>query len=153
MPVYIIQAGETEFVKIGWAEDVTARLYDLQGGHYDELSVIRVIDGPRTVEAWFHRYFITRRVRREWFRFVPEMLSVSPPTLADGNGGPATHAALLSEIEAFLRINPMAETTFGRLAVNDGKFMGRLRANANMTLATLQKVRAFIRSLHPSEAA
>jgi hypothetical protein len=39
----------------------------------------------------------------------------------------------------------MAETTFGRLAVNDGKFVGRLRSGANMTLSTVDRVRNFIR--------
>jgi hypothetical protein len=55
-----------------------------------------------------------------------------------------TQADLLAEIEAFLRQRPMAESTFGRLAVNDGKFMGRLRAGDNMTLATIARVRRYI---------
>jgi hypothetical protein len=59
-------------------------------------------------------------------------------------------ADLLIEIEAFLaarRGQPdgMAETTFGRLAVNDGKFVRRLRDGCNMTLATIDRVRQFIR--------
>jgi hypothetical protein len=58
-------------------------------------------------------------------------------------------ADLLIEIEAFLaarRGQPdgMAETTFGRLAVNDGKFVRRLRDGCNMTLATIDRVRQFI---------
>lgn len=55
-------------------------------------------------------------------------------------------AELLSEIEAFIASNGMAPTTFGVLAVNDGKLVGRLRRNANMNLATLDKVRAFMRA-------
>ena len=51
---------------------------------------------------------------------------------------------LLLEIEEYLQDRKIAETTFGRLAVNDGKFMARLRGRANMTLATLNRVRAFI---------
>lgn len=51
---------------------------------------------------------------------------------------------LLSRIEGFLNNRGMAETTFGRLAVNDGKFVARLRAHANMTLATLEKAGTFI---------
>lgn len=57
-----------------------------------------------------------------------------------------TQAELLAEIEAFLCNRKIAETTFGRLAVNDGKFVGRLRAGANMTLFTIQKARDFMRS-------
>lgn len=54
---------------------------------------------------------------------------------------------LLGEIEAFLANRKgMAETTFGRLAVNDGKFVGRLRAGCNMTLATIERTRKFISS-------
>jgi hypothetical protein len=64
-----------------------------------------------------------------------------------------TQAELLAEIEAFLRHRKMAETTFGRLAVNDGKFMGRLRAGANMTLATVERVRVFIRENSCAECA
>lgn len=52
---------------------------------------------------------------------------------------------LLAEIEAFLPKRRIRETTFGRLAVNDGKFVQRLRDGANMTLATIDKARAFIR--------
>jgi hypothetical protein len=54
---------------------------------------------------------------------------------------------LLSEIEAFLaKRGSMAETTFGKLAVNDGKFVRRLRDGCNMTLATIDRVRLFISS-------
>lgn len=56
-----------------------------------------------------------------------------------------TQAQLLSEIEAFLSTRRQAETTFGRMAVNDGKFVSRLRAGANMTLATIGRVRAHIK--------
>lgn len=56
-----------------------------------------------------------------------------------------TQSQLLSEIEGFLSTRKMAETTFGRAAVNDGKFVGRLRVGKNMTLATIDRVRAFIR--------
>lgn len=57
-----------------------------------------------------------------------------------------TQTQLLSEIEEFLRTRKMAETTFGRMAVNDGKFVARLRAGANMTLATIERARNHIRS-------
>lgn len=56
-----------------------------------------------------------------------------------------TQTQLLAEIEAFLATREIAESTFGRLAVNDGKFVSRLRAQANMTLATIDRVRKFIR--------
>lgn len=55
-----------------------------------------------------------------------------------------TQATLLSEIEAFLHGRDMAESTFGRMAVNDGKFVGRLRQGGNLTTATMDRVRQFI---------
>lgn len=52
---------------------------------------------------------------------------------------------LLAEIEAFLPKRGIKETTFGLMAVNDGKFVQRLRGEANMTLATINRAREFIR--------
>lgn len=59
--------------------------------------------------------------------------------------GMDTQTQLLQEIEDFLATHEIAETTFGRRAVNDGKFVSRLRARANMTLATIDRARDFIR--------
>lgn len=77
MPVYVIRAGATEFVKIGWAVDPEARRQTLQCGHHEVLHLLRVIDGERRVECWLHRYFRSQHVRNEWFRFVPTMLTVT----------------------------------------------------------------------------
>jgi hypothetical protein len=64
------------------------------------------------------------------------------------------HEQLIREIEAFLTTRPeVAETTFGRRAVNDGKFMGKLRDGRNFTLATFERVRAYIRQQEKIEAA
>jgi hypothetical protein len=58
----------------------------------------------------------------------------------------SVQAELLTEIESFLaERGGMAETTFGRLAVNDGKFVGRLRKGCNMTLATIDRTRRFMK--------
>ena len=40
------------------------------------------------------------------------------------------HFALLADIEAFCRVQGIAESTFGRQVVNDGKFVGRLRCTS-----------------------
>jgi hypothetical protein len=53
---------------------------------------------------------------------------------------------LLAEIEAFLPKRGIKETTFGLMAVNDGKFVKRLRDGANMTISTLDRAREFIRA-------
>jgi hypothetical protein len=53
---------------------------------------------------------------------------------------------LLQDIDRHLAVTGVAETTFGRLAVNDGKFVGRLREGAGVTVATVDRVRAYIES-------
>jgi hypothetical protein len=53
---------------------------------------------------------------------------------------------LLAEIESFLTSRrDMAETTFGKLAVNDGKLVSRLRNGRNVTVATIERTRDFLR--------
>jgi hypothetical protein len=59
--------------------------------------------------------------------------------------------SLLSEILAFCRAADMAETTFGRRAVNDGKFVGRLKYGGKVTTTTVERVRAFIAEHAPPE--
>lgn len=60
-------------------------------------------------------------------------------------------AELVKEIEAYCRAAGLAETTFGRRAVNDGKFVGRLREGKGVTIKTVNRVRAFIAQTPPSE--
>lgn len=59
---------------------------------------------------------------------------------------------LLHEIDAFLRERNMAETTFGRKAVNDGKLVARLRAGSSVTLKTASQIKAFIASASKAAA-
>jgi hypothetical protein len=59
----------------------------------------------------------------------------------------AAHAAggtLLDSIADFCRRNGVAESTFGRRAVNDGKFVSRLRDGARVTPETLERVSAYL---------
>src|SRR5262250_1551009 len=51
---------------------------------------------------------------------------------------------LLDSISEFCRRAGMAESTFGRRAVNDGKFVARLRDGARVTPETLQRVNVFM---------
>lgn len=79
MPCYILRAGETEMVKIGWADsDVEARRKELQTAHWEDLTAIRIIDGAAWIERAMHRQFAGHRVRREWFRFHPDMMIAVP---------------------------------------------------------------------------
>src|ERR1700756_3331589 len=52
--------------------------------------------------------------------------------------------ALLREIGEYCRRSRMAESTFGRLAVNDGKLVSRLRLGGRVTTTTVERVQAFI---------
>ncbi len=56
---------------------------------------------------------------------------------------------LLAEIDAHLTLRrdqgrPIADTTFGRLAVNDGKLMERLRGGGQITVAKAEAIRTWI---------
>jgi SAM-dependent methyltransferase len=51
---------------------------------------------------------------------------------------------LLRDIAEYCRHAGIAESTFGRLAVNDGKLVGRLRLGGRLTTDTAERVRAFI---------
>ena len=55
-----------------------------------------------------------------------------------------TSESLLKEISDYCRDVGMAESTFGRLAVNDGKLVSRLRFGGKVTTDTVQRVRDFI---------
>src|SRR5579872_1068309 len=51
---------------------------------------------------------------------------------------------LLREISEYCRQSGLAESTFGRRAVNDGKLAARLRNGGRITTETVERVRAFI---------
>jgi hypothetical protein len=51
---------------------------------------------------------------------------------------------LLREITDYCRRNGVAESTFGRLVVNDGKFVNRLREGGRITTTTFDRVRSYI---------
>jgi len=51
---------------------------------------------------------------------------------------------LLQEISEYCRHSGLAESTFGRRAVNDGKLTARLRNGGRITTETLDRIRAFM---------
>ncbi len=59
----------------------------------------------------------------------------------------ADNERLLQDIASFCRRAGMAESTFGRRAVNDGKFVTRLRFGGRVTTHTVERVRSFIARL------
>src|SRR5580693_5380839 len=61
-----------------------------------------------------------------------------------GRRASGTSEEILGEIREFCRATQTAESTFGRLVVNDGKLVSRLRDGAKITTGTLDKVRAYL---------
>lgn len=58
-------------------------------------------------------------------------------------------AGLLREIENFLKAHNMAQTAFGRHAVNDSAFVGQLRQGSATGPKRAARVRAFMRGYQP----
>lgn len=56
----------------------------------------------------------------------------------------ATVDELLTKIAAFCEEAGISEATFATRAVNDGKFVGRLREGAGITVKTVDRVHAYI---------
>src|SRR5271155_1215769 len=56
---------------------------------------------------------------------------------------------LLAQISEFCRQVDMAESTFGRRAVNDGKLVHRLREGKRITIDTLDRIQAYIAASMP----
>ena len=61
----------------------------------------------------------------------------------------SSNDVLLAEIVSFCQRVGMAESTFGRRAVNDGKFVPRLRFGGRVTTQTVDRVHAFIEDMRP----
>jgi hypothetical protein len=76
MPCYLVRAGDTDKVKIGFAVDVANRVAELQAAHWERLNILRIWEGDRLTEAWLHRQFPESRIARDWFFFDPDMLSI-----------------------------------------------------------------------------
>src|SRR6266851_3680372 len=53
---------------------------------------------------------------------------------------------LLAEISDYCRRTGLAESTFGRRAVNDGKLAARLRNGGRITTDTLDRIHGFMQS-------
>jgi len=73
---------------------------------------------------------------------------------SNGNGASGgTSEEILGEIREYCRATQTAESTFGRLVVNDGKLVSRLRDGAKITTGTLDKVRAYLSEHRPGQLA
>lgn len=79
MPVYIVQVNDGP-VKIGFSEDLKARLADISMCSPYELVLLREIDCPIQGEKWLHKKFKDFHIKGEWFNFCPEMLQIIVPS-------------------------------------------------------------------------
>src|SRR5580704_16518380 len=57
-----------------------------------------------------------------------------------------TAQELLAQIADFCRQSGLAESTFGRRAVNDGKLANRLRNGGRVTTDTVERIQAFMKA-------
>jgi hypothetical protein len=62
---------------------------------------------------------------------------------------PMKNDQILSQISEYCRQAEMAESTFGRRAVNDGKLVHRLREGKRITIDTLDRIQAYITASMP----
>jgi Meiotically up-regulated gene 113 len=88
--IYVVRAGQTNFFKIGIAVNVTYRLFQLQNGNHEELTVFKSWPSGERWETRFaerniHRFLAHCRVRGEWFelnetqqRFIAEAPELFP---------------------------------------------------------------------------
>ena len=78
---------------------------------------------------------------------LPNSVPTRPPS------GSMKNDEILSQISEFCRRADMAETTFGRRAVNDGKLVHRLREGKRITIDTLDRIQAYIAASTPGGVA
>lgn len=75
--VYFIQAGEAGPIKIGRSrDDPRQRLSALQTAHYETLRLLGVLQSDPEGEARLHEQFANLRIRGEWFRPGPGLLTL-----------------------------------------------------------------------------
>ena len=81
--VYFARAGNSSFVKIGFASDVDRRMRELQTGNSSPVKALLTLSGDRALEGRLHKRFAADRKSGEWFRLSDEI-----KTFIRRNGGP-----------------------------------------------------------------
>ncbi len=75
MPVYFIQALEIGDIKIGWANNVDARLRALQTANSLTLVIVGIERAPRQRKKELHQQFRAFHKRGEWYYPSPQLRS------------------------------------------------------------------------------
>ena len=71
--VYVMSAGDAEFVKIGFTTSLELRLRSLRTASHVEPIVHVAIPGTRSLERDLHNRFASAHQNREWFRLTDEI--------------------------------------------------------------------------------
>ena len=74
MPIYMIRAGRKGLVKIGYSEDIVARMVKMQADNHERLILLRKFEGGKAEEALLHQRFADSSQHGEWFSFTKAML-------------------------------------------------------------------------------
>lgn len=73
--VYFVRAGANGPIKIGFAEDVVARMRTIQAHNHEPIELLATTPGGARLEALMHQRFAADRIHHEWFRPSPELLA------------------------------------------------------------------------------
>jgi hypothetical protein len=73
--VYFIREGRKGPIKIGYAANPQARIYNIQCGNPRALRFIGMVPGTRDDESEWHRRFDKLRIGGEWFRAAHDLTS------------------------------------------------------------------------------
>lgn len=80
MPPYLAQGQSSGTIKIGCTANLKRRMANLKSTERETYTVLRTFAGGLDTELWLQHHFRPYRLRgRDWFRFVPDMLTVEPP--------------------------------------------------------------------------
>lgn len=74
--IYFMRAGKSGPFKIGIATDPVGRLYKLQIGNHQALTLEASLFGDYECERALHQHFRKSRIRGEWFGATPALLGL-----------------------------------------------------------------------------
>ncbi len=149
--VYVIESSSGLF-KVGYSANPGRRLATLATSTADKLALRAAIPGTMADEQDLHHAMEPWRVGREWFSdclpiralmskgvsaFERPASSSEPPVRISID---QLLTSLIARIDAYLAASGSSESAIGRDAVNDDRFVTRLRATGNCTFKTYQKI-------------
>lgn len=82
--VYIIRAGTSGPIKVGYSTNIPARMRDLQTGAPRPLVLLHSEPGSYRTESAVHIALVEYRTRREWFKAHPRVMEFVATAKASG---------------------------------------------------------------------